>query len=233
MQAVILAAGKGTRMGIKDAPKCLLKIGNKSIIEHQVNYLRNIGCKKILVVTGYNSNKIKNTLGNSIEYIFNKNFENSNNMYSLWKARDFIDDEFICIYGDLFFHNKILEKCVASDGDMVLVVERNLRDETMRVKIENKKIVQVNKKIDSKNTDGNFIGMAKFSKNSKNHLFQTIKELMGKGNEDAYYTLAIENLIKQGKMVSFIETEDLPWIDIDTKDDFDYVKKINKEFGGW
>ena len=56
---------------------------------------------------------------------------------------------------------------------------------------------------------------------------------MGKGNEDAYYTLAIENLIKQGKMVSFIETEDLPWIDIDTKDDFDYVKKINKEFGGW
>jgi len=75
--------------------------------------------------------------------------------------------------------------------------------------------------------------MAKFSKNSKNHLFQTIKELMGKGNEDAYYTLAIENLIKQGKMVSFIETEDLPWIDIDTKDDFDYVKKINKEFGGW
>ena len=75
MQAVILAAGKGTRMGIKDAPKCLLKIGNKSIIEHQVNYLRNIGCKKILVVTGYNSNKIKNTLGNSVEYIFNKNFK--------------------------------------------------------------------------------------------------------------------------------------------------------------
>ena len=75
MQAVILAAGKGTRMGIKDTPKCLLKIGNKSIIEHQVNYLRNIGCKKILVVTGYNSNKIKNTLGNSVEYIFNKNFK--------------------------------------------------------------------------------------------------------------------------------------------------------------
>ena len=46
MQAVILAAGKGTRMGIKDAPKCLLKIGNKTIIEHQIDYLRNIGCKK-------------------------------------------------------------------------------------------------------------------------------------------------------------------------------------------
>ena len=233
MQAVILAAGRGTRMGMKDAPKCLLKIGKKSIIEHQVDYLRNLDCKKILVVTGYNSNKIKNTLGNSVEYIFNKNFEKSNNMYSLWEARDFVNDEFICIYGDLFFHKKILEKCAMSNSDMVLVVERNLRDETMKVKIENEKIVQVNKKIDSKNTDGNFIGMGKFSKNSKNHLFQTIKELMEKGNEDAYYTLAIENLIKQGKTVHFVETGGLPWMDIDTKKELEDVRKINKEFGDW
>ena len=233
MQAVILAAGKGTRMGIKDVPKCLLKIGNKTIIEHQIDYLRNIGCKKILVVTGYNSNKIKNTLGNSAEYIFNKNFENSNNMYSLWEAQNFIDDEFICIYGDLFFHKKILEKCVLSEGNIVLAVERNLRTETMKVKIENGKIAQVNKEIDSKNADGNFIGMAKFSKNSKKYLFQSIKELMKKGNEDAYYTLAIENLIKQEKIVNFIETEGLPWLDIDTNEEFDNARKINKEFGDW
>ena len=225
MQAVILAAGKGTRMGIKDAPKCLLKIGNKSIIEHQVNYLRNIGCKKILVVTGYNSNKIKNTLGNSVEYIFNKNFENSNNMYSLWKARDFIDDEFICIYGDLFFHNKILEKCVASDGDMVLVVERNLRDETMRVKIENKKIVQVNKKIDSKNTDGNFIGMVKFRKAIHKSLFDEMSELIEQQNLNAYFVVAIEKMIKKGIYAEFVETENLPWIDIDKKDEFESAKK--------
>ncbi len=75
--------------------------------------------------------------------------------------------------------------------------------------------------------------MAKFSKNSKKHLFQSIKELMEKGNEDAYYSLAIENLIKQEKIVNFIETDGLPWSDIDTKEEFDDVKKINKEFGGW
>ena len=51
MQAVILAAGKGTRMGIKDTPKCLLKIGNKSVIEYQVTYLKNLGCKKIFKIS--------------------------------------------------------------------------------------------------------------------------------------------------------------------------------------
>ena len=196
MQAVILAAGKGTRMGIKDTPKCLLKIGNKTIIEHQIDYLRNIGCKKILVVTGYNSNKIKNTLGNSAEYVLNKNFETSNNMYSLWEAQNFIVDEFVCVYGDLFFHKKILEKCVLSEGDIVLAVERNLRAETMKVKIENNKIIQVNKEIDSKNADGNFIGMAKFSKSLAKILFNEISILVKEKNVDAQYPLAIEKMIE-------------------------------------
>ena len=56
---------------------------------------------------------------------------------------------------------------------------------------------------------------------------------MKKGNEDAYYTLAIENLIKQEKIVNFIETEGLPWLDIDTNEEFDNARKINKEFGDW
>ena len=233
MQALILAAGKGTRTGIKDIPKCLLPIGNTSIIEYQINCLREIGCDKIIVVTGYNSNKIKERLGTSIECIFNKNFENTNNLYSLWEARNFIDDEFICIYSDLLFHKKILEKCGISNKEITLAVERNLRNETMRVKIENKKIVQVNKNIDSKDTHGNFIGMAKFSKNAKNELFQIIKELIEKGNQEAYYTLAIENLVKRGKTVDFIETDNLPWMDIDTKEEIEKARKIfDKEFGG-
>ena len=232
MQALILAAGMGTRIDIKDTPKCLLKIRNTSIIEYQINCLKQIGCDKILVVTGYNSNKIKEVLGNSVEYIFNKNFGNSNNLYSLWEARDFIEDEFICIYSDLLFHKKILEKCGTSNKEITLAVERNLRNETMRIKIENEKIIQVNKNIDSKDTHGNFIGMAKFSKSAKNDLFQIIKGLIEKGNKEAYYTLAIENMIKLGKIINFIETDGLPWMDVDTKEEMETAKKIfDKEFG--
>ena len=232
MQALILAAGKGTRIQTNDIPKCLLTVGDTNIIKYQINCLRDIGCQKIMVVTGYNSNKIKEKLGTSVEYIFNKNFETSNNLYSLWAARDSVDDEFICIYSDLLFHKKILEKCSASSKEVTLAVERNVRNETMRVKIENNKIIQVNKNIDSKDTAGNFIGMAKFSKNAKNELFQIIKELIEKGNQEAYYTLAIENLIKRGKTVDFIETTGLPWMDIDTKEEIDQARKIfANEFG--
>ena len=132
----------------------------------------------------------------------------------------------------LLFHKKILEKCNASTKEITLVVERNLRDETMRVKIENQKIVQVNKNIDNKNSDGNFIGMAKFSKNIKDSLYQNIKELIKNGNHDAYYTLALESMIKHGQPIHFIETDGHPWMDIDTKEELEEAKKIEREFVG-
>ena len=108
---------------------------------------------------------------------------------------------------------------------MVLVVERNLRDETMRVKIENKKIVKVNKKMDSKNTDGNFIGMVKFRKTIHKSLFDEMSELIEQQNLNAYFVVAIEKMIKKGIYAEFVETENLPWIDIDEKDEFESAKK--------
>ena len=56
--------------------------------------------------------------------------------------------------------------------------------------------------------------------------------MIEKGNQEAYYTLAIENLVKRGKTVDFIETTGLPWMDIDTKEEIDQARKIfANEFG--
>ena len=104
--------------------------------------------------------------------------------------------------------------------------------ECSQKKIENQKIVQVNKNIENKNSDGNFIGMAKFSKNIKDSLYQNIKELIKNGNHDAYYTLALESMIKHGQPIHFIETDGHPWMDIDTKEELEEAKKIEREFVG-
>ena len=82
--------------------------------------------------------------------------------------------------------------------------------------------------------ESNGVGLAapQINKSIRIFLIDTTP-LMEKGNEDAYYTLAIENLIKQGKTVHFVETGGLPWMDIDTKKELEDVRKINKEFGDW
>ena len=136
-----------------------------------------------------------------------------------------LQDDFICVYGDLMFDEEILKKCLEIKSEIGLIVETKTRDETMKVKIENEKIVAVNKKIDYKTADGNFVGMAKFSKNVLKILFNEIDYLITE-NIDGYYTLGIENLIKKNTKVGYQFTDGLSWMDMDEEKEFEEAKKI-------
>ena len=230
MQGVILAAGRGVRMGDMDMPKCLLKIGNLSLIQYQLSCFRQLGIDDVMIITGYNEHMIKEhlvteRLDANIKYEFNENFENTNNLYSLFKAKNFVRDDFICLHADLLFHRKILKKCYEHAADICLEVEKNTRQETLRVKIENGKIIQINKTMPINSADGNFIGMVKFRKAIHKALFDEMSEYIEQQNRDAYFVAAIEKMIEHGISVEFIETENLPWIDIDEKAEFESAKK--------
>ena len=230
MQGVILAAGKGTRMGDIDTPKCLLQINEIPIIKHQINSFKKNGINDILVVTGYKSEMIHELLNNEVKYVQNSRFNEMNNIYSVWLAIQKLQDDFVCVYGDLMFNEKILEKCLEIKNEIGLMVESNTRDETMKVKIEDKKIVAVNKQIEYNVASGNFIGMAKFSKKIAKMLFDEIDELIAK-NVDGYYTLGIEQLIKKNIQVGYQFTNGLSWMDMDEMNEFEEAKKIFENRG--
>lgn len=225
MDALILAAGKGTRLGLNDSPKCLIEFGTSSLIEYQIKCLNELGIKNIHIITGYFPEKIKSKIGDLANYIHNPEFSSTNNICSILCAKNFMSDDFICIYGDLFFDKKILENCFSSKKDIVLTVEKNLREETSRVKIKDDKIILVNKNINFNEADGNFIGMAKFSKNIITKLFNSIEKIAKKDSQ-SYYTSAIEDLIQNGTDVHFVTTENLSWMDIDTPDDLIHAQEL-------
>ena len=225
MDALILAAGKGTRLGLNDSPKCLIEFGTSSLIEYQIKCLNELGIKNIHIITGYFPEKIKSKIGDLANYIHNPEFSSTNNICSILCAKNFMSDDFICIYGDLFFDKKILENCFSSKKDIVLTVEKNLREETSRVKIKDNKIILVNKNINFNEADGNFIGMAKFSKNIITKLFNSIEKIAKKDSQ-SYYTSAIEDLIQNGTDVHFVTTENLSWMDIDTPDDLIHAQEL-------
>ena len=230
MQGLILAAGKGTRMGNIEVPKCLLEINGVPIIKHQINSFKKNGINDIVVVTGYKSEMIHDLLNDQVQYVHNSKFNEMNNIYSVWLAIQKLQDDFICVYGDLMFDEEILKKCLEIKSEIGLMVETNTRDETMKVKIENEKIVAVNKKIDYKTADGNFVGMAKFSKNVLKILFNEIDYLITE-NIDGYYTLGIENLIKKNVEVGYQVTNGLSWMDIDEEREFEESQKIFHDGG--
>ena len=226
MDALILAAGRGTRMGEIDKPKCLLDLGGISIIKYQIECLKNIGINKIFIVTGYNSEQIHSHLNDDFNFLHNVDFATTNNLYSVWTARNSLNDDFICIYGDLLFDQRILDYCINDVNDICLVVEKNVREETMKVKIENNTIIKLNKNIPENDADGNFIGMAKFRKSIIPLFFNKISKLVENNNFDSYYTEAIELMIKDNKKINYIETNNFSWMDIDEQNEFQVAKKL-------
>ncbi|MFW6138247.1 MAG: sugar phosphate nucleotidyltransferase [Spirochaetota bacterium] len=120
--AVILAAGTGTRLKplTNHSPKCLTEVNGIPILFNALQNLYHNNIKKTTIVTGYFSETIQNTLGTTyrgmeIQYKYNKIYEKTNDIYSLWLARDVMEKGAVILEGDIFFRAHILKKALCTN----------------------------------------------------------------------------------------------------------------------
>ena len=120
--ALLLAAGLGSRLApFTDAvPKCMVPVTGVPILGRLARGLDRLGFERLVVVTGYKSDVIRDYLGESfggvsIEYVVSPVFETTNNIYSLWLARDLIDEAFLLVESDLVFDEDLLEPLLRPD----------------------------------------------------------------------------------------------------------------------
>ena len=120
--ALLLAAGTGSRLRplTLDAPKCLTVVGGKPILERLVDNLRAQGINRLVVVTGYLGHRIREFLQQKaadmqVEYVFNPDYQTTNNIYSLWLARQAIQESFLLVECDLVFDSPLLDDMLQPD----------------------------------------------------------------------------------------------------------------------
>ncbi len=116
MQAVILAAGLGIRMGelTKDTPKPLLKINNETLLEHNLQALPD-EVNEVILVVGYLGDKIRALIGNDFaekKIVYVKQAELKGTAHALFQCKDFLEDRFLVIHGDDLYSKKDLEELV-------------------------------------------------------------------------------------------------------------------------
>src|SRR3989344_7035474 len=124
MKAIILAAGIGSRLKplTENIPKVMIPINGIPILGHQIINLIEEGIKEIYICVGYKKEVIidyckKEFKNINIKFIENKDFLSTNNMYSLYLAKNYFNGEnFILINGDMIFDKKILDICLKNNG---------------------------------------------------------------------------------------------------------------------
>ena len=230
MKAIILAAGMGKRMHplTLNCPKCLLSLNGKTIIEHQISLLEDYNINKIEIITGYENKKIEDNVKNKVQYFYYPDYNSTNNLYTLYHHLDLLNDDLFIFFSDVLISRLSFENCINSKADFSLLVDTDKCDEsTMRILVENNNISDIGSHITPDNGDGNFIGIAKFSKAGAELLKDKINVLVKTGKYiNDYYTIAIAQLAKENHCITPIRVNGLPWMEIDTYDEY---KKAQKE----
>jgi len=224
-QAIILAAGNGRRLYpyTKDKPKCLIQMGTKSLIEHQIDTLKTAGIDEIIVVTGHKSKMVKTRLGSKVKYVYNRKFATTNNLYSLWCATPYIKGDFIVSMADSIFHQGIIQKLLSSKKSITTMVDnnKNLDEEAFKAVTKNDCVKDLGRNLDLKKASGEFLALTKFSNNGVQVMLKTIKSMIKRGDYNKPTAFLIKEIMKT--MNVSVKHTNLPWIEIDTETDLKHA----------
>ena len=235
-KAIVLNAGEGKRLRplTRDMPKCLLEIGGKTILEHQLSGLDKCGIKTVMLVLGYKFPMILEKIRHCsfdlrIEYMINPIYSKTNTAYSLWLVRDEMNQDFVYLNGDVFFHMNILKRLLRSKCNTCLaIVRKEVGAEEVKVKLCNGLVTELNKEIAPSVADGEFVGIAKFSQSINDAFKKGLNDIVNEGRLNAFFELAIERLLKIYNLWA-VDVSDLPCIEIDTHKDLDDAERVYLE----
>ena len=122
MKALILNSGLGSRMGVltSEHPKCMTEISShETILSRQLRQIADAGIEDVIITTGYYDGVLVNycnSLDLPLHFTFVKNpiYDKTNYIYSIYCARDYLDDDIILMHGDLVFENEVFDRVIAS-----------------------------------------------------------------------------------------------------------------------
>ena len=235
MKAVILAAGQGTRIRAVhgEHPKCLIEVDDKTILDYQIEALSMAGVDQIAIAVGYEKEQIIRhvrarylRLGPTIDFIENPVFAITNNIYSLWLAREWIRGEsFVCLNADVIFDPQILNSALRADAPVSMIVDPEWRDETMKVIISNGRVIRMSKKISKKEFSATYIGITVFDHAIQEQFFRKIHNLIVAGRVNEFFNAAVQELADEGVQIGFTTTAGLPWAEIDDPFDLTFAQQ--------
>ncbi len=247
MQAIMLAAGKGARLGkyTKNNTKCMVEVNNITLLERTIDALLYAGIGKLILVLGYKKENVKKFIAEKqldkkieIIYIDNDEYDITNNIYSLYLAKEYLKkDDTILLESDLIYKKTIIKDLLASEYDNATVVAKyeQWMDGTVLTIDENDNVIEFIEKQDFNYSNINFyyktVNIYKFTKEYLNNYYLPFLDayINSYGKND-YYELVLKviaGIPKSGLKAFKLNQE--KWYEIDDCQDLDIATLLFSE----
>lgn len=249
MQAIILAAGRGSRLSpyTDESPKCLLRFADRRLLDWQMAALRANGIGEVGIVCGYLARCFDTV---QLRTWRNPRWDKTNMVYSLLCAREALEscDQVIVSYGDIIYEPRVVKTLLSASGDIVTVVDRHwlplwrLRFEDPLEEAESltmdkgHRLMDIGRKSATlKEIEGQYIGLLRFSRGGIKAFLNFFDKadpdsswLMGRSLEKCHMTDILRGMIQAGHQVVGATIES-GWLEFDTVADYALYNRLLAE----
>lgn len=242
MRAIILAAGRGSRMGLlcNDRPKCLIELAGKPLIERQIAALRRGGIDEIGVVRGYYAEMIAFA---GLSYFTNRRWAETNMVMSLSAAATWLRSEpTIVSYADIFYRSELVSGLIKTPGKLVISYDRAWRRlwtrrfadpltdaETFRVDATGKLMEIGGKTSEIKDIDGQYMGLLKFTPPGWAVIETFLLTLDASTRDRLDMTGLLRQLLARKLLSIDTSASDAQWGEVDNPADLGLYQKMVKD----
>jgi len=243
-QAVILSAGKGSRLYpyTEDRPKCLLDLSGRSLLEWQLDTLNHNGIRKVVIVTGFRHDLVEQVIAargrtkGEVELVFNPFFQVADNLGSVWIARQYWDRDTLLLNGDTVVSTELVGAVLASETEVggaspiTVTIDRKAQYDAddMKVLHEGNRLVRIGKVLDEYNAES--VGFIAFRGRGGQEFIGSVEMAMrtpeGVRN---WYLLVVDKLAQKG-LVGALLIEGNEWQEVDYLSDLDAARALTSKW---
>ena len=233
--ALLLAAGTGSRLFplTRYSPKCLTLVNEKSILERLVIGLKKKGFKRLVIVTGYQEVCIKEFLGTisgnmTIEYVYSPLYRTTNNIYSLWMARNIINEPFVLVESDLVFDVSQFDNMIFPDRIAIAPMAPWMNGSSVLINQFNivKNFVNSNS-IHLGEIIYKTVNIYSLSLSTWHAIIERLNEYIAANNVNCYYETVFGEMIANGNLsLQTVLFDNKLWYEIDTIEDLVKAEKL-------
>ncbi len=233
--ALLLAAGTGTRLRplTRNAPKCLTEVGGRPILDRLIHNLRANGITRLVVVLGHQGDQIREFLAHRagdmrVDYVFNPDYRTTNNLYSLWLARQQIQEPFLLVESDLVFEARMLDDMVYPDRIAISRLRPWMNGTTVVLGVDNRvtafrtDCVQYNDMPSHKT-----VNLYSLSLKTWQMMEERLSRYVADGQLGIYYETVFADMVADGSLAFdavFFDAD--RWYEVDTLADLDAAEAL-------
>lgn len=245
MQAIILAAGMGRRLGelTNNNTKCMLEVNGKKLITRALDALDRVGITNVILVVGYKYENVQKLIGHkykniTIDYVVNNVYDKTNNIYSLYLAKDYLlKDDTLLLESDLIFEDKVIDKILNDTHSNIALVDKyeSWMDGTVVTLDEENRIKDFITKSQFKYSDIDkyykTVNIYKFSKEfSSTHYVPFLEAYCHALGNNEYYEQVLKVIaLLDDSPLTALPLKGEKWYEIDDIQDLDIASSIFEE----